>query len=139
MGWSNGSILTIALTVSSDRFKAASAGAGDVEWSSDWANCEFGAAFDNYYLGKSPLEDPQLYLRKSPFYRLNRVRTPTIIFFGTEDKAVPTQQGWMHYRALQQLGKADVRFILFPGEGHGPRKLVHRRRKLDINGGVYGC
>jgi dipeptidyl aminopeptidase/acylaminoacyl peptidase len=131
MGWSNGSILTIALTVRSTRFKAASAGAGDVEWSSDWGNCEFGAAFDNYYLGKSPLEDPQLYLHKSPFYRLDRVRTPTIIFFGTEDKAVPTQQGWMHYRALQQLGKADVRFILFPGEDHGPKKLVHRRRKLE--------
>jgi dipeptidyl aminopeptidase/acylaminoacyl peptidase len=131
MGWSNGSILTIALTVHSTRYKAASAGAGDVEWSSDWGNCEFGAAFDNYYLGKSPLEDPQLYLRKSPFYHLDRVRTPTIIFFGTEDKAVPTQQGWMHYRALQQLGKTEVRFVLFPGEGHALQKLVHQRRKLE--------
>jgi dipeptidyl aminopeptidase/acylaminoacyl peptidase len=131
MGWSNGSILTIALTVHSTRYKVASAGAGDVEWSSDWGNCEFGAAFDNYYLGKSPLEDPQLYLQKSPFYRLDRVRTPTIIFFGTEDKAVPTEQGWMHYRALQQLGKTQVRFLLFPGEGHALKKLVHQRRKLE--------
>jgi dipeptidyl aminopeptidase/acylaminoacyl peptidase len=131
MGWSNGSILTIALTVRSPRYKVASAGAGDVEWSSDWGNCEFGAAFDNYYFGKSPLEDPQLYLQKSPFYRLDRVRTPTIIFFGTEDKAVPTEQGWMHYRALQQFGKTDVRFLLFPGEGHGLKKLVHQRRKLE--------
>lgn len=131
MGWSNGGILTIALTVASTRYKAASAGAGDVDWSSDWGNCEFGASFDNYYLGKSPLEDPMLYVRKSPFYRLDRVRTPTIIFFGTEDRAVPTQQGWMHYRALQQLGKTDVRFILFPGEPHGPRKLVHQRRKVE--------
>jgi predicted peptidase len=131
MGWSNGSILTIALTARSTRYKAASAGAGDVEWSSDWGNCEFGAAFDNYYFGKSPLEDPQLYLQKSPFYRLDRVRTPTIIFFGTEDKNVPTQQGWMHYRALQQLGKTEVRFLLFPGEAHGLKKLAHQRRKLE--------
>ncbi len=131
MGWSNGAILTIALTVTTTRYKAASAGAGDVDWASDWGNCEFGASFDNYYLGRSPLEDPQLYIKKSPFYRLDRVRTPTIIYFGTEDKAVPTQQGWMHYRALQQLGKADVRFILFPGEEHGPKKLVHQRRKLE--------
>jgi dipeptidyl aminopeptidase/acylaminoacyl peptidase len=131
MGWSNGSILTIALTVNSTRYKAASAGAGDVDWVSDWGNCEFGAAFDNYYLGKTPLEDPRLYHDKSPFYKLDRVRTPTLIFFGTEDTKVPTQQGWMHYRALQQLGKTDVRFILFPGEGHGPRKLAHQRRKLE--------
>jgi predicted esterase len=131
LGWSNGAILTTALTVTTPRYKAAAAGAGDVDWASDWGNCEFGAAFDNYYLGKSPLEDPQLYMQKSPFYRLDRVRTPTIIFFGTEDRSVPTQQGWMHYRALQQLGKTDVRFLLFPGEPHGPRKLVHQRRKLE--------
>ena len=130
-GWSNGSILTIALTVNSTRYKVASAGAGDVEWSSDWGNCEFGAAFDNLYLGKSPLEDPRLYLEKSPFYKLDRVRTPTIIFFGTEDTQVPTQQGWMHYRALQQIGKTDVRFLLFPGERHVFRKLNHQRRKLE--------
>ena len=130
LGWSNGSILTIALTVNSTRYKVASAGAGDVEWVSDWGNCLFGASFDNYYFGKSPFEDLQLYINKSPFYKLDKVRTPTLIFFGTEDKQVPTQQGWMHYRALQQHGNTDVRFILFPGEAHSPQKLVHQRRKL---------
>jgi dipeptidyl aminopeptidase/acylaminoacyl peptidase len=131
MGWSNGSILTIKMTTTTTRYRAASAGAGEVDWVSDWGNCEFGAAFDNYYFGKTPLEARQVYLDKSPFYSLDRVRTPTLIFFGTEDKNVPTQQGWMHYRALQQLGHTDVRFILFPGEGHGPRKLFHQRRKLE--------
>jgi formylglycine-generating enzyme required for sulfatase activity len=82
-------------------------------------------------LGKSPLEDPELYRRKSPFYRMDRVRTPTIIFFGTEDTNVPTQQGWMHYRALQQHGQAEARFVLFPGEEHGLKKLSHQRRKLE--------
>jgi dipeptidyl aminopeptidase/acylaminoacyl peptidase len=131
LGWSNGGILTTALTVTTTRYKVAAAGAGDVDWISDWGNCEFGASFDNYYFGKSPLEDPELYRKKSPFYRLDRVRTPTIIFFGTEDRKVPAEQGWMHYRALQQLGKTDVRFLLFPGEQHSPQKLVHQRRKLQ--------
>jgi dipeptidyl aminopeptidase/acylaminoacyl peptidase len=131
LGWSNGSILTIALTVTTTRYKVAGAGAGDVDWVSDWGNCLFGASFDNYYLGKTPFEDLQLYINKSPFYKMDKVRTPTIIFFGTEDKQVPTQQGWMHYRALQQLGNTDVRFILFPGEAHSPQKLVHQRRKVE--------
>jgi dipeptidyl aminopeptidase/acylaminoacyl peptidase len=131
LGWSNGSILTIGLTTTTTRYKVASAGAGDVDWTSDWGNCEFGAAFDNYYLGASPLDNPELYIKKSPFFRLESVKTPTIIFFGTEDKAVPTQQGWMHYRALQQLGQTDARFILFPGEPHSLRKLAHQRRKLE--------
>lgn len=131
LGWSNGAILTIGLTTTTTRYEVASAGAGDVDWTSDWGNCEFGAAFDNYYLGASPLDNPDLYITKSPFFRLGKVRTPTIIFFGTEDRAVPTQQGWMHYRALQQLGQTDVRFILFPGEPHSLRKLAHQRRKLE--------
>lgn len=131
MGWSNGGILTIALTVHTARYKVASAGAGDVDWASDWGNCAFGGAFDTYYLGKPPYQDPQLYVDKSPFYKLDRVHTPTIIFFGSEDRAVPTQQGWMHFRALQQLEKTDVRFVLFPGEEHGLKKLTSQRRKVE--------
>ncbi|HEY0704643.1 MAG TPA: prolyl oligopeptidase family serine peptidase [Candidatus Acidoferrales bacterium] len=132
MGWSNGSILTIQLTITNpDRYKVASVGAGDVEWLSDWANVDFGESFDHYYFGKTPLEDPQLYIDKSPLFKLDRVKTPTLIFFGTIDRQVPTEQGWTHYRALYTLGKAPVKFILFPGEAHGPRKLSHQLRKIN--------
>ena len=131
MGWSNGGILTVALTVASTRYKAASSGAGNVEQASDWSYAEFGAAFDNYYFGATPLDDPQLYIRKSPMYDFKKVRTPTIIFSGSEDRAVGHAQGWMHFRTLQQLGQADVRFVVFPGEDHGLKKLAHRRRKVE--------
>ncbi|UCC84292.1 MAG: SUMF1/EgtB/PvdO family nonheme iron enzyme, partial [Gemmatimonadota bacterium] len=56
---------------------------------------------------------------------------PTIIYFGTEDRNVPTDQGWSHFRALQQIGRVPVKFILFPGEAHGIRKLAHQRRKME--------
>jgi dipeptidyl aminopeptidase/acylaminoacyl peptidase len=129
-GWSNGAILTNLLTARTTRYRAAIAGAGNVEYVSDWGNCEFGDAFDRYYFGASPLENPLLYLIKSPFYRLERVRTPTLILFGDKDQTVPVHQGWLHYRALQQLGKTDVRLVLFPGEKHLLTKLVHQRRKV---------
>ena len=130
-GWSNGAILSIAVSLENpDRYKAVSAGAGDVEWISDWANVDFGHAFDAYYFGKSPLEDPELYLRMSPIFKLDRLKAPTIIFFGTEDRNVPTSQGWTHYRALYHLGKT-VRFLLFPGEPHSLQKLSHQTRKLE--------
>jgi formylglycine-generating enzyme required for sulfatase activity len=102
-----------------------------VEWISDWANVDFGEAFDHYYFGKTPLEDPQLYLNKSPVFKLDRVKAPTLIFHGTNDRQVPTAQSWTFYRALYSIGKVPVKLVLFPGEAHGPRKLSHQLRKVS--------
>lgn len=129
-GWSNGAILTLALIARSTRYRAASSGAGGSEWTADWAACAFGHSFNRYYFGASPLEDPRRYRQMAPFYDFEKVRTPLILFHGTEDRSVPVHHAWMQYRALQQFGKAPVRLILFPGEGHGPQKLAHQRRKL---------
>ena len=130
-GWSNGGILSAALITTNSRYKAASIGAADVEWFSDWGNVDFGAAFDNYYFGGAPWEIPQVYLEKSPFFRLTRVTTPTIVYTGTEDRNVPPSQSWSLFRALQQIGKVPVRLLLFPGEPHGLRQIVHQRRKVE--------
>lgn len=130
-GWSNGGILTNVLITRTTRYRAAVSGAGTVEYVSDWASCEFGEAFDRFYLGRSPLEDHALYVRKSPFHRLGAVTTPTLILFGTEDRVVHPQQGWALYRGLQQLGKAPVRFVQYPGEKHGLKKLSAQRRNIE--------
>jgi dipeptidyl aminopeptidase/acylaminoacyl peptidase len=130
-GWSNGGILSAALITTTTRYKAASIGAADVEWFSDWANVDFGASFDNYYFGGTPWEAPQVYLDKSPFFRLTKVTTPTIVYTGTEDRNVPPHQSWSLFRALQQIGAAPVRFLTFPGEPHSFRKIAHQRRKLE--------
>jgi hypothetical protein len=64
-------------------------------------------------------------------FQMDKVRTPTLIFFGTNDRQVPTSQGWTHYRTMYTLQKAPVKFILFPGEAHGPVKLSHQLRKVN--------
>ncbi len=131
LGWSNGAILTSALIAHTTRFKAAAPGAGGAEWVADWGTCEFGDSFDRYYFGKSPLEDPQLYIKLAPLYHFDKVRTPTLIFQGEIDRVVPVHHAWTQYRALQQHGKADVRLVLFPGEKHALKKFDHQRRKLE--------
>jgi len=132
LGWSNGSILSTSLiTTYPSRYKVASVGAGDVEWISDWGNVVFGDSFDSYYFGKSPMQDPQLYIRKSPFFKLDKVQAPVLIFHGTADTNVPPAQSWSYFRALQYYGKVPVKFVVFPGEPHGPRKLTHQMRKVD--------
>jgi dipeptidyl aminopeptidase/acylaminoacyl peptidase len=130
-GWSNGGILTVELVTRSQRYRAASVGAADVEWVSDWGNVDFGASFDNYYFGAPPWEKPQVYVDKSPFFRLPQVTTPTIVFAGTEDRNVPPHESWSLFRALQQIGKAPTRLVLFPGEPHSLEKVAHQRRKLE--------
>ncbi len=130
-GWSNGGILSVELITRTRRYKAASIGAADVEWFSDWGNVDFGASFDNYYFGASPLENPKVYLEKSPFFRLPSVTTPTLAFTGTADRSVPPSQSWSLFRALQQSTRTEARLVLFPGEPHGLRKIVDQRRKVE--------
>jgi dipeptidyl aminopeptidase/acylaminoacyl peptidase len=132
LGWSNGSILSTSLiTTYPDRYKVASVGAGDIEWISDWGNVMFGDSFDSYYFGKSPMEDPLLYIRKSPFFKMDKIKAPVLIFHGTADTNVPPAQSWSYFRALQYYDKVPVKFVIFPGEPHGPRKLTHQTRKVE--------
>ncbi|MEM1327725.1 MAG: prolyl oligopeptidase family serine peptidase [Bacteroidota bacterium] len=138
MGWSNGAILTTMLTVRyPDAFKVACPGAGDVNWTSDFGTCRFGVQFDQHYFGGAPWDDTngknynENYITKSPLFDLDKVKTPTIIFHGSEDRAVPRDQGWEYYRALQQIDQAPVRFLWFPGQPHGLQKITHQIRKME--------
>ncbi|MEL7147990.1 MAG: prolyl oligopeptidase family serine peptidase, partial [Bacteroidota bacterium] len=72
----------------------------------------------------------EAYILKSPLFEMDKVKTPTIIFHGSEDRAVPRDQGWEYYRALQQIKKAPVKFLWFPGQPHGLRKITHQIRKM---------
>ncbi|MCB0672812.1 MAG: prolyl oligopeptidase family serine peptidase [Saprospiraceae bacterium] len=138
MGWSNGAILTTMLTVRyPDMFRVACAGAGDVNWTSDFGTCSFGVSFDESYFGGAPWDDVdgkwynETYIAQSPLFEIEKIRTPTLIFHGSEDRSVPRDQGWEYYRGLQQVGKAPVRFLWFPGQPHGLQKITHQLRKMN--------
>ena len=131
MGWSNGAILSIDLAAQNPRYKVISAGAGNIEFFGDWGLVEFSGAWDGFYFGKQPYEAPELYLRKSPYFRLKDVQTPTILYTGTDDRAVGPINAWNHFRILQMEAKAPVKFVLFPGEPHGLGRFVHQRRKVE--------
>ena len=137
MGWSNGAILTTWMTLKyPDMFKFAAPGAGDINWTSDYGTCQFGVTFDQSYFGGAPWDDTngkhynEWYINNSPIFEIEKIKTPTIIFHGSEDRAVPRDQGWEYYRGLQQVGKTPVKFLWFPGQPHGLQKITHQLRKM---------
>lgn len=62
----------------------------------------------------------------SPMKYITNSRTPTLILHGEDDPRIPVSQGLELYRGLKLHGKAPVRFVLYPGEGHGNRKNINR-------------
>jgi len=74
----------------------------------------------------SPLTRWQLDLERSPIHHLDSCRTPLLIAGGTDDRRVDPSQSLQLYRALKLIGKTPVRFVRYPGEGHGNSRAASR-------------
>lgn len=134
LGWSNGSILGVALIARGDkRFKAASCGAGGGEWISDWGGSWFGGALIGEYWFKDPVKNPDFYTNpdNAPFYNSEKVVTPTIFYGCDKDRNVPLAMTWNTFRGIEQYGKVPVKMFVFPDETHYMALPVHMARKIE--------
>ncbi|MBI4601818.1 MAG: S9 family peptidase [Planctomycetes bacterium] len=73
-----------------------------------------------------PHDGWQRFLERSPIYHARDARTPLLILHGKDDPRVHPSQSLELYRYLKTEGKAPVRLVLYPGEGHGNRKSAAR-------------
>ena len=125
-GWSYGGILGGWTITQTDRFKAASIGAGVYDWTS-----EYGPGFNNdvrlWHIGGTPWSNAEGYREQSALTHVENVTTPTLLLHGMEDPVDTEPQSMMFYAALRDIGKADVRYIRFPRERHGFREPRHQR------------
>jgi len=80
-GWSYGGILGGWTITQTDRFKAASIGAGVYDWSS-----EYGPGFNNdvrlWHIGGTPWDNPAGYREQSAFTHVANITTPTLLIHG---------------------------------------------------------
>ncbi|MCH8330685.1 MAG: S9 family peptidase [Bacteroidetes bacterium] len=67
-------------------------------------------------------EDYELVYDRSPVKYATNGQTPTLILHGKNDPRVHPSQSLELFRALKMHGKAPVRLVWYPGEGHGNRK-----------------
>jgi len=73
-----------------------------------------------------PWENWQWYLQRSPIFYAQQAKTPLLILHGTDDTRVHPSQSIELYRYLKTVGKAPVRLVLYPGEGHGNSRACAR-------------
>ncbi|MCF8432650.1 MAG: prolyl oligopeptidase family serine peptidase, partial [Melioribacteraceae bacterium] len=80
--------------------------------------------YEDYYVhwGIWNYEDFEKVYDRSPVKYTKDAKTPTLILHGTADPRVHPSQSLELYRSLKMHGKAPVRLVWYPGEGHGNRK-----------------
>jgi dipeptidyl aminopeptidase/acylaminoacyl peptidase len=128
-GWSNGGYLANCLISKSDRFRAASSGAGIVDLTMEWGTNDE-PAYPLIFSGGSPWQVPDVYRRASPIFQFGAVTTPTLFHVGENDRRCPKGQSEAAHRALADYLKVESELIIYPGEGHTLKKYESRKAKL---------
>jgi dipeptidyl aminopeptidase/acylaminoacyl peptidase len=126
MGWSAGGHLANKLITMTDRFKAASSGAGVADWISLYAQSDTRAARTPWFGGTPWQKNAPVnaFWDNSPLKDAGNVRTPTLFFVGENDPRVPMPQSVEMYRALVGNG-VPTHLYVAPREGHQWGELRH--------------
>ncbi len=132
MGWSFGGHHTYWGITQTDRFAAASAGAGANDMISMYSQTDL-PEFYHTYLGPKPWEDFDLYEERSAYRFVERVTTPLLIQVGERDERVPAEQSIQFFEAVRAIGKAPTTLVLYPGQPHGVRDPRLTRDLLSRN------
>ncbi|MFQ6039525.1 MAG: S9 family peptidase [Candidatus Poribacteria bacterium] len=127
-GWSYGGYMTAWIVTQTDRFKAASKGAGLSNLVSMYAQNDIPSYIKLFFEDSSPYQQLEMYRKHSPISYIHQVKTPTLILHGAEDKRVPAPQAEEFYAGLKAIG-VDVEFVKYPREGHG---IGEPRHQLDL-------
>ncbi len=120
MGWSYGGYMTSFAVTRTDRFKAASMGAGLPNLISMVTTTDI-QDYLAAHMGGEFWDDYETYEKHSAMYRIKNVVTPTQVIHGAEDLRVPFTQGQEFYRALDRRGVA-TEMVVYPRTPHGPRE-----------------
>jgi len=130
MGWSGGGHMTNKIITFTDRFKAASAGAGAADWVSMYAQSDV-RTYRTPWFGGTPWQKDapiDVYWDNSPLKDVWKVKTPTIFLVGQNDVRVPQPQSVEMYRALKSNG-IPTHLYVAPREPHGwaePRHVLFK-------------
>ncbi len=118
MGWSYGGYMTSFAVTQTERFRAASMGAGLPNLISMVTTTDIGDYLAGH-LGGEYFDDYETYERHSAVYQIRNVTTPTQVIHGAQDLRVPFTQGQEFFNSLRRLG-VDTEMVVYPRTPHGP-------------------
>ena len=127
-GWSYGGMLTNYVITTTDRFKAAISGSSEVLYIANYGHDHYQLQWEKE-LGL-PWESREKWERISPFNRVEKITTPTLVMCGALDWNVPVQNSEQLYQALRRLGRT-TQLVVYPGEHHGIRKPTFQKDRLE--------
>lgn len=128
-GWSYGGVLTDYVIASDTRFKAAISGAGSANHISLYGHDQYTFLYDNEF--GPPWENVDLWIKYSyPFFKANRIKTPTLFMGGQDDFNVPILGSEQMYQALTTLN-VPTQLVVYPGQNHGLTKVAFLRDRIE--------
>jgi dipeptidyl aminopeptidase/acylaminoacyl peptidase len=132
-GWSAGGHMTNKVITITNRFKAASSGAGAANWVSMYAQSDVRFTRTPWFGGTPWQQDAPIerYWNSSPLKDVAKVTTPTIFFVGEKDARVPMPQSVEMHRALKSNGVATALYIA-PREPHSWTEPRHQLTRLNL-------
>jgi dienelactone hydrolase len=124
------------LITKTNLYAAAWAGAPVVNMTSAYGGIRWGAGINRQFqyektqsrIGANLWERPDLYIKNSPLFELNKVKTPIVIMSNDADDAVPWYQGIEMFTAMRRLAK-PIWMLVYNNEAHN---LVERKNRKDI-------
>ncbi len=128
-GWSYGGILTNYTIATDTRFKAAASGAGSSLQFSMYGVDQYVTQYETE-LG-APWKNPKKWIELSyPFFKADKIKTPTLFMASEKDFNVPTAGSEQMYQALRSLG-IPTQLIIYPGQFHGITKPSYQVDRFD--------
>lgn len=136
-GQSWGGYQVAYLVTRTNMFKAAGAGAPVANMTSAYGGIRWGTGLNRQFqyektqsrIGATLWERPDLYIKNSPLFTANKIKTPLLIMHNDADGAVPWYQGIELFTALKRLDK-KVWLLQYNNEDHN---LVERKNRKDLS------
>jgi len=133
IGASYGGFMTMYLQTQTDMFAAAVSHAGISSISSYWGEGYWGYTYSSGASAHSyPWNNTDMYVKQSPLFSADKVKTPILFTHGTVDTNVPIGESIQMYTALKILG-SPAEFIQVKDENHG---IANYKKRIEWNNSI---